>query len=75
MNETRLFTLSGWAKDKGWPSRNALRALINRGHENGFHTCVRRVAGRVLIDERSFFEWVEAQNTQASTVRKERTNG
>jgi len=39
--------------------------LIFHEKTNGFDRVVKRVAGRVLIDETAFFQWVEAQNTKA----------
>lgn len=43
-------------------STNALRALIFNAHKNGFNKVIRRIGGRVLIKEDSFFDWVEEVN-------------
>ena len=59
----RLIPASQWDQWHPWPSKSALRALIFNANENGFHEAVRRVAGRVLIDEAEFFAWVDAQGS------------
>lgn len=59
---TRLIPVPDWSKHHDWPPLGGLRHLIFHENANGFHKCVRRVGRRVLIDEKSFFDWVEEQN-------------
>tara|TARA_R110002020_G_scaffold220452_1_gene428391 strand:+ start:653 stop:820 length:168 start_codon:yes stop_codon:yes gene_type:complete len=38
---------------------------VFKAEEKGFSHVVKRAGGKVLIDERAFFEWVEEQNAIA----------
>lgn len=58
----KLIPASEWNKHHSWPPPGGLRHLIFHEKTNGFHTCVKRVGRRVLIDEKNFFKWVESQN-------------
>lgn len=58
---TRLIPITEWSKHHVWPPVGGLRHLIFNAKGNGFDAVVRRVGRRVLIDERAFFEWVDAQ--------------
>jgi len=62
-NTIRLIPVTDWNNHHSWPAQGGLRHLIFHEHENGFHKCVRRIGRRVLIDEASFFEWVEEINS------------
>lgn len=59
---TRLIPVSEWNNYHIWPVTSGLRYLIARGQSNGFNRVFRRVGRRLLIDERKFFAWVEAQS-------------
>ena len=63
-NQNRLIPVSKWHQFHCWPSQAALRNLIFNKKTNGFGKVVRRVGRRVLIDEQSFFNWVEQQNSE-----------
>jgi hypothetical protein len=59
---TRLIPVTEWENHHPWPPIGGLRHLIFYASENGFDMVVRRVGRRVLVDERAFFAWVDAQN-------------
>lgn len=61
---SKLIPLTEWHKHHEWPPLGGLRHLVFFAKENGFDKVTRRVGRRVLLDERAFFEWVEAQNAQ-----------
>jgi len=42
--------------------------LVFHEKKNGFQAVIKRVGGRVLIDEQAFFDWVDEQN-QTGGVR------
>ena len=60
----RLVPVNKWPDYHDWPSVAGLRWLIFNAEQNGFDKVIRRVGRRVLIDERSFFDWVEEQNAR-----------
>jgi hypothetical protein len=60
---SRLFTVQGWVETHAWPPIGGLRHLIFHANENGFHTVVRRVGRRVLLDEAAFEDWVRSQQS------------
>lgn len=53
-------------KHKAFP-QGCLRALIFNEKKNNFDKVVRRIGGKVVLCEQSFFEWVEAQNGNGGT--------
>ena len=65
-NETdviRLIPVTQWPQYHTWPSVSGLRWLVFNSADNGFDVCIRRVGRRVLIDEKSFFNWVDQKNS------------
>jgi hypothetical protein len=60
-SSNRLIPVNEWTKHHVWPPAGGLRHLIFNAKTNGFDAVVRRVGRRVLIDERAFFAWVDAQ--------------
>ena len=51
-----------------WPTPGAIRNRIiaaKRGTDPGFLKCIRKVGGRVLVDEQAFLAWL---NEQADTT-------
>jgi len=58
----RLIPAAQWNDHHEWPPIGGLRHLIFHAKSNGFDRVVRRVGGRVLIDEAQFFRWVDEQN-------------
>jgi hypothetical protein len=66
--ETRLMTVAQFAAVHPAFSQSALRHLIFDADRNGFRSVIRRIGNRkILLSERSFFEWVEKQNLQGAT--------
>lgn len=59
--ERRLIPVTDWLNYHAWPPVSGLRHLIFFANTNGFDKVIRRVGRRVLIDERAFFEFVDAQ--------------
>lgn len=55
----RLIPVTEWNKHHPWPREGGLRHLIFFHKTNGFSNVVRRVGGRVLIDEKAFFSWAQ----------------
>lgn len=54
-----LLTLRQFTEANSWPTMGALRNLIFFAKENGFDSVIRRVGTRILIDEESFYRWVD----------------
>ncbi|MCO5110486.1 MAG: hypothetical protein M9929_06535 [Burkholderiaceae bacterium] len=63
---TRLIPLTDWNQYHAWPPIGGLRHLVFFERTNGFDKVVRRVGRRVLIDEASFFAWVDSNNGSAA---------
>jgi len=63
MTDSRLVPVTDWNKHHPWPPVGGLRHIIFHADKNGFGPAIKRVGRRVLIDERKFFEIVEAQNS------------
>jgi hypothetical protein len=61
-SSTRLIPVPGWNQHHSWPPPGGLRHLIFNEKTNGFTSAFKRVGRRVLVDEKAFFECVEAQN-------------
>ena len=64
-SSTRLIPVPEWNQHHSWPPQGGLRHLIFNEETNGFKKAFKRVGRRVLIDERTFFECVDAQNKAA----------
>lgn len=62
----RLIPLTDWNQYHAWPPIGGLRHLVFFERTNGFDKVVRRVGRRVLIDEASFFAWVDSTNGGAA---------
>lgn len=63
-NTTRLIPVPQWPEYHPWPTKAGLRWLIYQADLNGFNKVVKRAGNRVLICEKSFFEWVERTNSE-----------
>ena len=67
MNDTterRLIPVTQWNDHHAWPPQGGLRYLIFNAEKNGFHKVIKRAGRRVLIDEKEFFSWMDAQNEE-----------
>ena len=70
MKSTRLIPVPNWEKYHEWPRLGGLRNLIFNKHKNGFHTVVKKVGKRVLIDEAAFFAWVANHDAMGGAHEK-----
>lgn len=61
MQERRLETVKSFSKKYPSFSPSSLRWLIFNQKSNGFSSVIRKVGKRVLIDEKLFFNWIDAQ--------------
>ena len=55
----RLIPLTDWPKFHSYPPLGGLRHLVFHSKSNGFDAVIRRIGRRILIDEESFFAWVD----------------
>ena len=70
-----VMTNKRWAPVKRMPDiyngsvkESTIRWLIFNEHQNGFHQCVRRIGGKVLIDLDAFEAWVDSGKTTCKPV-------
>jgi hypothetical protein len=61
---SRLIPLTEWIKYHPWPPLGGLRHLVFHSKTNGFDQVIKRVSGRILIDEVAFFNWIEENNSK-----------
>jgi len=48
-----------------WPTPQSIRNRLfaaKRGTDPDFMKCIKRVGGRVLVDEKAFLSWLKAQS-------------
>lgn len=64
--QNRMIPLSKWNQYHDWPSIAGLRAYAFMRDANGFNQVIRKVGRRLLICEKSFFEWVELQKLEST---------
>lgn len=60
---TRLIPLSKWNEYHDYPIISALRHLVFFEEQNGFSKVIRRIGKKIYLCEKSFFEWVDEQNS------------
>jgi hypothetical protein len=60
----RLIPITKWPEYHSWPSVGGLRHLIFFSNTSGADYFIRRAGRRVLICEKSFFEWVNMTEEQ-----------
>ncbi|MCX7123094.1 MAG: hypothetical protein NTV32_05415 [Gammaproteobacteria bacterium] len=65
-----ITTTRRWVSVKRMPEiypetvkESTIRWLVFNEHQNGFHQCVRRIGGKVLIDLDAFEAWVDSGET------------
>jgi hypothetical protein len=62
----RYIPVTKWNQFHPWPTIGGLRYLVFHADSgNGFDKVVKRVAGRILLDEQAFFTWVDEQSKRA----------
>ena len=62
MTNKNLIPVSQWNRYHDYPTVGALRSLIFFADKNGIDECVRKIGGRLYIEENAFFEWVEKRS-------------
>ena len=60
----RLIPITKWPEYHSWPSVGGLRHLIFFSNTSGADYFIRRAGRRVLICEKSFFEWADMSEEQ-----------
>jgi hypothetical protein len=60
---TRLIPLAKWNDYHDYPTVSALRHLVFFEEMNGFSKVIRRIGKKIYLCEKSFFEWVDEQNS------------
>jgi hypothetical protein len=63
--ETRFIPLTDWPKYHPWPPLGGLRHLVFHAKKNGFEEVICKASGRILINEKSFFRWLNKYNTRS----------
>lgn len=64
MQKTRYIPLTKWPDFHVWPPVSGLRSMVINSKKNGFDVVLKRVGGKLLIDEAAFFKWVEDQQVK-----------
>lgn len=62
-NTRTLLTVRQFTEKHPAFSQGGLRYTIFHAEENGFAKCIRRIGRKVLLDEKSVFQWVDEQNS------------
>jgi len=60
----KLIAVSQWNKYHDFPTIGALRNMIFYSHKNGIDKCIRKIGGRLYIEESLFFEWVDERSQE-----------
>jgi hypothetical protein len=68
--KTRLIPLSKWNDYHDYPTVPSLRHLVFFEEQNGFSKVIKRIGKKIYLDERSFFEWVEEQNSSSKQTTR-----
>lgn len=70
---TRYIPVAKFNQFYPWPTPGSIRNRINaakRGTDSDFLKCIRKVGGRVLVDEQAFLAWLDEQaETDAEQIR------
>lgn len=68
-NQTRYIPVAKFDQYHPWPTPQAIRNRITaakRGTDPDFLVCIRKVGGRVLVDEQAFLAWLDNQAATTS---------
>ncbi len=69
-NETRYIPVAQFNKYHPWPTPQSIRNrkhAAERGNDPDFLKCIKKVGGRVLVDEQAFLRWLTDQaDTEAA---------
>lgn len=60
----RYIQLSEWDKHHQYPSTTQFRYLLqkNKGKDSGLGKVVKKIGGKILVNETAFFDWIEKQD-------------
>ena len=61
-NNKNLIPVSKWNQYHDFPTVAALRNMLFFAKDNGIEKCIRKIGGRLYIEESAFFEWVEERS-------------
>ncbi len=64
MSERSILTVRQFVQKHKAFSEAGVRYLIFHAHSNGFESVIRRCGKKILLDEGSFFTWLDQQNNQ-----------
>lgn len=66
----RYIQLSDWTKHHEYPSVSQFRYLLqkNKDKNNGLNKVVKKIGGKILVNEGAFFEWIDKQNYRNNDV-------
>jgi hypothetical protein len=64
---THYITISDWPNHHPWPSAAGMKNHVSKRHINGMDEfgVVKKVAGRILINEAAFMRWVDAEGGES----------
>ncbi len=57
-----LLSVNQFAEKNPAFTKGCLRALIFNAEKNGFNKVIRRIGGRIFINQQDFFKWVDEIN-------------
>jgi len=60
----RLVTIKQAARLGLYPNEGGIKDLVWKRKHNGFEKVVKRIHGRLFIDVRAYYTWIEEQNQQ-----------
>jgi len=61
-NINRYLTIKQFATKFASFSESTLRNLLFKKTDPGFNKCIKRLGGKIYIDTKTFFEWIDSQN-------------
>ncbi|MBS0607140.1 MAG: hypothetical protein JSR57_09335 [Verrucomicrobia bacterium] len=64
LHTNRLIPLTKWNQHHEWPTIGSLRAMIFSSYKTGADYFIRKAGRRLLICEKSFFEWINMSEDQ-----------
>lgn len=67
----KLIPLTKWNKHHEWPTIGSLRSMLFISHKTGADYFIRKAGRRLLICEKSFFEWANMSEDQRAKVSQD----
>ena len=65
-----LYTVRQFCERNAWATPGGIRHLIFYKDRNGFAPCVRRIGGRILIDEARVSRYIEEQSGTGDSAKE-----